>query len=611
MSKLKKWIIVLAVLLISGGILAGVYLILRANREPAKVYAVAEISEFGDIGNQNYVGGEVKTDRLQTAYVSPTQEITKILVAQGDQVKKGDALVEFNTTLSELELQRKQIAIQKAEEELEKNQRAYQKLFGKRYELPAPVSAAAQGTLQNLSAADQGAMLVLLAQRYDDPANPLEPVTEPEDPVTDPEEPVTEPIITEPIETEPVETEPVATEPVETNPPVTEPQESTEPETREPEATDPEPTEPEPTEAVEDGVVRSMVFVDGKGTPEDPALYILASDFPLSREILEALLGSEEKISLVLANTEEDLLEGNVTAAWGLTLTREEKQADWSLQLLDASAYLGNPLAPLSPDNPEEPDVPDFPVIPDYPSGPSFEELQQMRKELEEKIKNLDLQIRMDKVEYKRMEAELGDGVIRAEFDGVILTLNDPDFALESGEPLLKLSGGGGYSIVCTVNEYQLSSIQLGQEVTVSSWYGDQFPATVTDIAAYPAENYWSDPSQNVSFYPVTLEVDASANMGDSYWVDVDLGSAQTGPSGFYLYKAFVLNENGKSFVYVRNEQGLLEKRFLATGRDMYGYMIEVLGGLTQEDYVAFPYAKASQEGAKTEEGNLMELQGY
>ncbi len=93
--------------------------------------------------------------------------------------------------------------------------------------------------------------------------------------------------------------------------------------------------------------------------------------------------------------------------------------------------------------------------------------------------------------------------------------------------------------------------------------------------------------------------------------MDVNLGVDQTGPSGYYLYKAFVLTENGKSYVLVRNGEGVLEKRFLNTGKDLYGYMIEILDGLSRDDMIAFPYAKSAQEGAQTQEGNLQELYGY
>ena len=62
-----------------------------------------------------------------------------------------------------------------------------------------------------------------------------------------------------------------------------------------------------------------------------------------------------------------------------------------------------------------------------------------------------------------------------------------------------------------------------------------------------------------------TFEVDASANMGDSSWVDVRLdGSpAQVNSGSYYLFKAFVLSENGKSYVMVRGAKSSKKQKLL------------------------------------------------
>ena len=180
---------------------------------------------------------------------------------------------------------------------------------------------------------------------------------------------------------------------------------------------------------------------------------------------------------------------------------------------------------------------------------------------------------------------------------------------------MLKLSGGGGgYKIVCPVSELQVEKISLGQTGMVSTWDG-VYPAVVTEISPDPLGDdeygYRYGSGENVSYYPVTFEVDASADLGEAYWADVMLdGSDKPQASGYYLVKAFVLTENGKSFVMVKGQDGLLEKRFITTGRDQYGYSVEILGGLTASDFIAFPYAKAAQEGSKTVESDAAELYG-
>ena len=60
----------------------------------------------------------------------------------------------------------------------------------------------------------------------------------------------------------------------------------------------------------------------------------------------------------------------------------------------------------------------------------------------------------------------------------------------------------------------------------------------------------------------------------------------------------------------VRGENGRLEKRFVTTGKSLWGSYTEVLSGLSQEDLIAFPYGKNVKPGAPTQEGDLGDLYG-
>ena len=77
------------------------------------------------------------------------------------------------------------------------------------------------------------------------------------------------------------------------------------------------------------------------------------------------------------------------------------------------------------------------------------------------------------------------------------------------------------------------------------------------------------------------------------------------------LQNAFIRTEGGESYVYVRNDEGVLEKRIIQTGVSQNGFYTPIYGGVTQEDLVAFPYGKHVKEGAKTYEGTEQDLYGY
>ena len=55
---------------------------------------------------------------------------------------------------------------------------------------------------------------------------------------------------------------------------------------------------------------------------------------------------------------------------------------------------------------------------------------------------------------------------------------------------------------------------------------------------------------------------------------------------------------------------GKLEKRFVQTGKSLWGSYMEILSGLSEEDMVAFPYGKNVKPGAVAQEGDLSDLYG-
>ena len=49
----------------------------------------------------------------------------------------------------------------------------------------------------------------------------------------------------------------------------------------------------------------------------------------------------------------------------------------------------------------------------------------------------------------------------------------------------------------------------------------------------------------------------------------------------------------------------------MQTGRSLWGSYTQIRGGLTIDDYVAFPYGKDVSDGARTVEATPQDLYGY
>jgi len=163
-----------------------------------------------------------------------------------------------------------------------------------------------------------------------------------------------------------------------------------------------------------------------------------------------------------------------------------------------------------------------------------------------------------------------------------------------------------------TVSELQKDRLQIGQEVTVNDWNtGMVYTGTVHSVGDFPSqENSWNGMGNpNASYYPFTVFVDGSADLQEGRYVSV-IYSAGSAQNGIYLENPFLRTEQGKSYVYVRGADGLLEKRYVTTGKSLWGSYTEILEGLTAEDFLAFPYGKDVKEGMPTEEGDLSDLYG-
>ena len=91
-------------------VITGIYFVMtQGNSKSVKVFETSMFSMTEDWAQQTSYSGSVITDKLQPVYVSSTQTITEILVEEGLEVKKGDILLTYDSTLSEVSLVRKQL----------------------------------------------------------------------------------------------------------------------------------------------------------------------------------------------------------------------------------------------------------------------------------------------------------------------------------------------------------------------------------------------------------------------------------------------------------------------------------------------------------------------
>ncbi len=543
-KKVKKVIIicVAAVLVLSAATVGGAVL-LKNRGGSVGVFSIYDVGMTDYFGDQSECSGMVSTENMQTVYISPTQTLKEVYVQEGQQVSAGDKLASFDTTLSDVELERQRITVEKTKNQITEETARLNEINTYKPYVPVP-------------------------EPEPEPEEPLDPVTLPylrggsgteASPyiyLWDTSLWYTEDFINTVIPLEPVNPDP--------------------------------PVEPEPPE---DGETGDVPEGGGDGeesgdteTPPSDTTYVSKTAY------------------VIFEKREYDNPGGELLEYWGMVFTRN---TDGSFVF---PVYKPNP----SYDGGSQPETPENPGM--TPEEPRYTaaEIAQMRYECEKKIKDLNLQLKVEQVKYEKLKLELNTGVVTAEVSGVVKSVADPAEAKTNGSSFILVSGGGGYYINGTLTEMDLATVKVGQEVTVMSWStGMEIPGEIVEISEFPspdsAGNY-SNGNRNVSYYPFTVFVSDDADFtSDDYYVSV-MYSSKGNNHGIYIEKPFVLTEGSKSYLYVAGDDGKLHKREVTVGGYLWDSYAEIVSGITSEDRIAFPYGDNVRDGAEIKDGSLEEL---
>ena len=244
----------------------------------------------------------------------------------------------------------------------------------------------------------------------------------------------------------------------------------------------------------------------------------------------------------------------------------------------------------------------------------SQEEINEMIAEQSRKITTLDIAARQAELDYKKANAAAVDGVVKSTCPGIISILNDYD-TLEANGVFMTVQSNAGLIIQGTIDELDLDVISPGMSVNVMDMRtGMGYEAVVKEISSVPQRygDMMQSVNPNSSFYSFKAElVDTTAEIEVYSYVQMMFDSSSDNDA-FYIPVQFVRKENGSNYVMMMDENGLLKKQFIKTGATLYGYLVEVKGGLTEDDYIAFPYGKTVNEGAKCNtDADMSALYGY
>lgn len=372
-------------------------------------------------------------------------------------------------------------------------------------------------------------------------------------------------------------------------------------------------------------VVETPSLISGTGSKEDPIYYLISEEddidddtyhmffnkvYPSSGNTSanggnagagnsvqnDANVGKSVYAALVIRD--QNALNGEVKSCTGIKITAKS-----------GGRYAISLYVPEMSDEFWSYDAPGEPYYVDKGSEYTAEEIASLKEDKQQEITEAKSDLEMARIELKTKQEQGVEGNVVSTVDGIVKAVRDKDECLASGEPVIELTEGGGYYIDVQLTELAIGSVEVGQTVNVMSWNdGMTYEGVVKEISQYPSEE---DESTNNSSYPMTVFVSGDANLTDGDYASVTYEKSGGQDDGFYIESMFVREEDGRSFVYVQGEDGLLEKKYVTTGGNLWGSYTKITGGLEPEGYIAFPYGKDIAPGAKTRIAEPDELYNY
>ena len=575
MNKTMKRALLIAagVIAACGAVWGGLTLARNAHRGNVDVYAVSDFSMTNYWGDTSQTSGMVSTDQMQKIFLSDTQKVKQVYVKEGQTVRKGDKLLSYDTTLTALDIERAQIDYERQQLQQETAKKELERL------LLAQNQEELQAAIDELTAQIDELIKKNQEQWYDANSVPIPSITTVEGKAT---------------------------------------------------------------------------ALQGNGSKEEPLYFNWNTEDSLSEENLIKLLPVDAEEAYVVLVIRKDNRSQHQPVAY-ITLRLELESVSPITPEPDSSGTgtqsgTGADTGSEPADGPdtetgEGGQTTDTPVTSEqklnyyYENLPGIEwqdpevttdEIRELQKELEElqklleesypkeelikmirdknkEIAQMDTSIKLAKVNLEKVKKEVGSDTVYSELEGTVKAVRDPNSGDFTGsEAVVEVSGGGGYYIDGALSELELGTVSVGGTVQVNSWMtGASCEGEIVEISDYPTDNAnsWSDGNSNVSYYPFKVFVSEEANLQEGDWVEMSYqNTAGDDGNTMYLESMFIRSENGKSYVMARGENGKLEKRWVQTGRNLWGSYTQIRGGLTVDDFVAFPYGRDVAEGAGTTE---------
>lgn len=237
------------------------------------------------------------------------------------------------------------------------------------------------------------------------------------------------------------------------------------------------------------------------------------------------------------------------------------------------------------------------------PAESQFEYTTQIQT-LQTSIRQCEYNKQSKQAEIDRLQRSIDNSDVKSTMAGVVKSVNENGMDnYGNSAAYITILATGEYRVKGIIDETAMGTIMEGSTVILHSrvdetqtWTGTVSKIDTEGTVSDNNNGYYSDSSDEMSsaskyaFY-VTLDSTDGLMLGQHLYIEPDFGQGvQEEKEGLWLYSYYIVMDDGDPYVWASGSRDRLEKRKVELGEyDELTDQYEILSGLEEEDYIAFP----------------------
>ncbi|MGN0342896.1 MAG: efflux RND transporter periplasmic adaptor subunit [Roseburia sp.] len=219
---------------------------------------------------------------------------------------------------------------------------------------------------------------------------------------------------------------------------------------------------------------------------------------------------------------------------------------------------------------------------------------------LQTTVKQSEYSKKSKQAEIDKLNKSISNSTVTSTIDGVVKSINESGMdSYGNSTAYITILATGDYRVKGTADETSIWSLTEGDPVIVRSriddrsWTGTISKVDMENTVEDENNYYYSDSGESASKYNffVTLDNTDGLILGQHLYIEPDYGQTEvTERDGLWLYDYYIDMTEDDPFVWVADSKNRLKKRTVELGEyDEFLCAYEILSGLSEEDYIAFP----------------------